>query len=176
MPHFTTIAAFVSSRSEEIELLFEQIILICHEQQLIGLELFAIDGCKMSSNAAKEWSGNFEELEKKRSKIKRLIQHHIKEHQTLNQEAIENGERITRKEQAIETLNKAHDKIERFLNTASPRIGQGIRPKEVKSNITDNQSVKMTTSKGTIQGFNGVATVDKKHQIIVDAQAFGEGQ
>jgi len=34
----------------------------------------------------------------------------------------------------------------------------------------------MITSKGTIQGFNGVAAVDKKHQIIVDAQAFGEGQ
>ncbi|WP_279432809.1 transposase [Rheinheimera sp. D18] len=31
-------------------------------------------------------------------------------------------------------------------------------------------------SKGTIQGYNGVAAVDKKHQIIVDAQVFGEGQ
>ena len=48
------------------------------------------------------------------------------------------------------------------------------RSKEVKSNITDNKSAKMTTSKGTIQGYNGVATVDKKHQIIIDAQAFGE--
>ncbi|WP_396586354.1 transposase [Bermanella sp. R86510] len=34
----------------------------------------------------------------------------------------------------------------------------------------------MLTSKGTIQGYNGVAAVDKKHQIIVEAQAFGEGQ
>ena len=34
----------------------------------------------------------------------------------------------------------------------------------------------ITASKGTIQGYNGVASVDKKHQIIVDAQAFGEGQ
>ena len=42
--------------------------------------------------------------------------------------------------------------------------------------ITDNESVKMTTSKGTIQGYNGVATVDRKHQVIVDGQAFGEGQ
>lgn len=55
-------------------------------------------------------------------------------------------------------------------------MGQGKRPKEVKSNLTDNDSAKMTTSKGTIQGYNGIATVDKKHQIIIDAQAFGEGQ
>ena len=34
----------------------------------------------------------------------------------------------------------------------------------------------MTTSKGTIQGYNGVAAVDKKHQVIIDAQAFGHGQ
>ena len=55
-------------------------------------------------------------------------------------------------------------------------MGSGKRKQEVKSNITDNESAKMTTSKGTIQGYNGVATVDKKHQIVVDAQAFGEGQ
>lgn len=47
--------------------------------------------------------------------------------------------------------------------------------KNQRSNITDNESAKMLTSKGTIQGYNGIATVDKKHQIIVDAQAFGEG-
>ncbi len=46
----------------------------------------------------------------------------------------------------------------------------------MKSNLTDNESAKMTTRKGTIQGYNGVATVDKKHQIIIDALAFGEGQ
>ena len=55
-------------------------------------------------------------------------------------------------------------------------MGKGRSIKEVKSNITDNESAKMTTSKGTIQGYNGVATADKKHQIIIDAQAFGEGQ
>jgi len=55
-------------------------------------------------------------------------------------------------------------------------MGRGKQIKEVKSNITDNESAKMTTSKGTIQGYTGVAAVDQKHQVIVDAQAFGEGQ
>ena len=59
VPHFTTLAKFVSSHSDEIEELFEQVLLVCHEQGLLGNELFAIDGCKMSSNAAKEWSGEF---------------------------------------------------------------------------------------------------------------------
>lgn len=78
--------------------------------------------------------------------------------------------------QNAKTLEKEFDRISAFLKSNTPRVGQGKRPKEVKSNITDNESAKMTTSKGTIQGYNGVATVDKKHQIIVDAQAFGAGQ
>jgi len=176
VPHFTTLASFVSGRTEEIEQLFEQVLLICDEQGLLGKELFALDGCKMSSNAAKEWSGTFKELEQKRDKIKRQIQYHINEHTKLDKNESRDDARRQRAEQAIETLNKAHEKIDKFLKTARPRMGKGRQNKEVKSNITDNESAKMTTSKGTIQGYNGVATVDKKHQIIVDAQAFGEGQ
>jgi len=176
VPHFTTIANFVSGYSDEIELLFEQILLVCDEQGLLGKELFALDGCKMSSNAAKEWSGTHKELAQKRDKIQRQIQHHITEHKDLDKNESRNDERRARSEQAIETLTKAHEKIDTFLKQSSPRMGKGRIKKEVKSNITDNESAKMTTSKGTIQGYNGIATVDKKHQIIVDAQAFGEGQ
>mgnify|MGYP001602239281 CR=1 FL=1 len=176
VPHFTTLASFVSGRSEEIEAVFEQILLICDEQGLLGKELFAIDGCKMPSNAAKEWSGTFKELEHKRDKLQRQIQHYIKEHQKLDSNESREDERRQRTQQTIETLNHAHAKVDHFLKTASPRMGRGKQVKEVKSNITDNDSAKMTTSKGTIQGYNGIATVDKKHQVIVDAQAFGEGQ
>jgi len=176
VPHFTTIASFVSKHSSEIEALFEQILLICHEQGLLGNELFAIDGCKMPSNAAKEHSGTFKELDEKQHKLRRQIQYHLNEHQKLDKQESKDEERLKRTEQAIKTLDKAAKKIDRFLKMQSPRMGQGKRPKEVKSNITDNESGKMTTSKGTIQGYNGVAAVDKKHQIVVDAQAFGEGQ
>jgi transposase len=176
VPHYTTIASFVSGYTDEIAELFEQVLLICHEQGLLGNELFAIDGCKMPSDASKEWSGTFKELEQKRDKIKRQIRHHLNEHQKLDKYETRDDARVKRTEQTIETLNKASDKIDQFLKTHSPRMGQGKRAKEVKSNITDNESAKMTTSKGTIQGYNGLATVDKKHQVIVDAQAFGEGQ
>jgi hypothetical protein len=44
-----------------------------------------------------------------------------------------------------------------------------------KSNRSDNESAKMATSKGVIQGYTGVAAVDAKHQVIVEAQAHGTG-
>ena len=176
VPHFTTIANFVSGYPDEIASLFEQVLLICHEQGLLGNELFAIDGCKMPSNAAKEWSGTFKELTEKRDKLRRQIRYHLREHQQNDTNACRDEERQKRHEQAVKTLDKAAEKIDQFLKHLRPRMGQGKRPKEVKSNITDNESAKMTTSKGTIQGYNGVAAVAKKHQIIIDAQAFGEGQ
>lgn len=176
VPHFTTIASFVSGSPKEIEQIFEQVLLICNEEELLGNELFAIDGCKMPSNASKEWSGTFNELEQKRKKIRRQIRHHLKEHQRADRYDTRDEQRRKRSEQAIETLNKAHDKIDKFLKNTSPRMGNGKRRREVKSNITDNDSAKMTTSKGTIQGFNGLVAADKKNQIIVDAQVFGDGQ
>ena len=39
VPHFTTLAKFVSQHADEIEELFEQILLVCHEQGLLGNEL-----------------------------------------------------------------------------------------------------------------------------------------
>ena len=175
-PHFTSIASFVSRHGKAITGLFEQVLLVCSQQGLLGNELFAIDGCKISSNASKEWSGTFKELERKRKKLRSLIKQHIAAHKKLDQVQSDEAERAERLAQSIETLDKAYQKVDRFLKTHSPRIGRSKRRTEVKSNITDNESAKMLTSKGTIQGYNGVAAVDSKHQVIVDAQAFGEGQ
>lgn len=176
VPHFTTIADFISAYPDKIRELFEQVLLVCDQQGLLGHELFAIDGCKMASNASKEWSGTFKELEHKRDKIKRRIQHHLEEHKKQDQQDNGNEQRRQREQKTIDTLNKAHEKIDQFLKATSPRMGKGKKKTEVKSNITDNQSAKMTTSKGTLQGYNGIAAVDAKHQVIIDAQAFGEGQ
>ena len=61
-PHWTSIASFVSRMQDQIEPLFTQILMICDEEGLIGRNMFAIDGCKIKSNASKQWSGTHEEL------------------------------------------------------------------------------------------------------------------
>ena len=55
-PDHSTIAAFVSTNEEAIKNLFSQILLQCFKLKLINGEMFAIDGCKLLSNASKEWS------------------------------------------------------------------------------------------------------------------------
>ena len=42
--------------NELIEPLFLQLLMRCDNANLIGEDMFAIDGCKLSSNASKDWS------------------------------------------------------------------------------------------------------------------------
>jgi transposase len=69
-----------------------------------------------------------------------------------------------------------HDAAElRDWLAANPKDRHGSKGAIRKSNRTDNDSAKMATGKGVIQGYTGVAAVDGKHQIIVEAQAHGTG-
>lgn len=173
-PHYTTIANFVSSSSEEIAKLFHQVLLICDDMGLIGKEMFAIDGCKLPSNASKEWSGTKGNLKKKSKKIDRAVRYMLAKHRDEDLKGENDISIRKREEQQIESLLKASDKIDRFLQENDERLGHS--GKEVQSNITDNESAKMKTSNGVIQGYVGVAAVDSKHQIVVSAEAYGQGQ
>lgn len=147
-PHWTTIASFVSQHSGAITALFERVLLVCEEQGLLGHELIAIDGCKMPSNASKSHSGTFAELGKKRDKIRTRIEHALAEHKRFD--AADNEEAVERTVQRVNTLRNAAERIDAFLKSESPRMGQGNKPREVKSNITDNESATMKASHGVI--------------------------
>lgn len=172
-PHFTTVADFISSSADEIASLFKQVLMMCDELGLIGKDMFAIDGCKLPSNASKDWSGTRAELKKKQGKIDKAVRFMLDKHrQTDNTER--DSEIIDREQQQIEKLKAASKKIKTFLAKNEDRTG--ISGHVIKSNITDNDSAKMKTSHGVIQGYNGVAAVDSKHQVIVAAEAYGQGQ
>lgn len=126
VPHFTTLAKFVSNHASEIEELFEQVLLVCHEQGLLGNELFAIVGCKMPSNAAKEWSGTFKDLGDKREKLRRLIRHHLEEHYARDEAETEAElDRDIRRANTILSLDEAMNKVDCFLKTNRPRMAGG---------------------------------------------------
>lgn len=172
-PHFTTIADFISSMDKEITRLFLQVLLVCDQQKLIGKEMFAMDGCKLPSNAAKEWSGTKADFQKKVAKMEKAICRMVEMHR--QQDTNQTGQDFAEKEaQYIEKLRKNAEKIKRWLDDHDDRTG--ISGKPIKSNITDSESAKMKTSKGVIQGYIGVTTVDRKNQVIVSAEAFGQGQ
>ena len=173
-PHFTTIAEFISGSSEQIADLFQQVLMTCDALGLIGKEMFAVDGCKMPSNASKEWSGTKADLKKKAQKIDKAVRFLLGKHREEDKRGAPNPTVRQREEKQQETLRKASRKIKDFLGKNDERKGRS--GKEVQSNITDPDSAKMKTSHGVIQGYTGVAAVDGKHQVVVAAEAFGTGQ
>ena len=170
-PHFTTIADFVATMDREIVPLFRNVLLVCDELGLIGREMFAIDGCKLPSNAGKEWSGTREDFERKASKMERAISRMLDKQRRCD--ASEHDDVEGRERKYVERLHKRIARIREWLDNNDDRQGKSGKP--VNSNITDNESAKMKTSHGVIQGYTGVAAVDSRRQVIVHAAAFGQG-
>ena len=173
MPDHSTIANFISRSPEAIKSVFQEVLLICDAAGLIGREMFAIDGVKLPSNASKEWSGRHEELEAKATKLERAVERMLEAHIDEDTQ-VHAPDLRAHSEQQREKLERHSKKIRAFLNASQPKIGH--TGKERKSNVTDNDSAKLTTGKGVIQGYVGVAVTDAEHQIIVEAQAHGAPQ
>ena len=171
-PHFTTIADFISRSRDAIASVFAQVLTILDGEGLIGRDLFAIDGVKLPSNASKHRSGTRADFEAKAIKLERVAKQMLERHR-VNDDAGHDGAEdavVAR----IKRLTGEAMKIRNWL-TAHPEDRQGTRGTIRKSNRTDNESAKMATDKGVIQGYCGVAVVDASHQVIVEAQAHGTG-
>jgi transposase len=172
-PHFTTIAHFVSTLRDDIAQVFAAVLAVCDGHGLIGREMFAIDGVKLPSNASKHRSGTRAEFSQRAEKLEAAAKTMLDRHRAMDAQELEPD--VAAKTTArVARLTKDAEQLRAWLAThPTDRHGPtgGVR----KSNRTDNESAKMATDKGVIQGYTGVAAVDAKHQIIVDAQAHGTG-
>ena len=171
-PDHSTIAAFITSIKGEIEPLFCNVLLACEEMDLLGGTTFSLDGCKLPSNASKEWSGKHQTLRKKKEKLEARVNELVERQIQADRENIDPSN-LSNREKQIERIQQKADRIQKFLDENEPRIGR--QGKEVKSNITDNESVYMKTSHGGIQGYNAQALVNEE-QVIVAAGALSSGQ
>jgi transposase len=175
-PDHSTIAAFISSMKAEIVPLFRDVLLVCEEEGFLSGTFFALDGLKLSSNASMEWSGTHSKLRQKKDrlevKVKQLLEEHEREDKGDDDpQGPGSFRRSGSRERQIERLQKQAERIEKWLSENDKKIG--TNGKEITSNITDNDSAKMLTSHGYIQGYNGQALIDDKHQVVVHAEVFG---
>ena len=79
-PHFTTLAAFVSGLGDDVARLFAQVLYLCDRQGLIGRTMFAIDGVKLPSNAAKAKSGTRADFIRQADKLEAAAQSMLARH------------------------------------------------------------------------------------------------
>mgnify|MGYP001550275373 CR=1 FL=1 len=173
-PDHSTIAAFVSSMQDQILPLYCDILLVCEQEGLLGGTFFALDGVKLPANASKESSGTVADLKKKRRKIRQKVKRLLKDQVDADKDDDDdNFSNPANREQQIDKLQKQAARIEKWLKQNDAKIG--VNKKELFSNVTDNDSAKMHTAHGTVQGYNAQALVDSKHQVIIHGEAIGKG-
>ena len=175
-PHFTTLAAFVSGLGDDVAELFAQVLYLCDKQGLIGRQMFAIDGVKLPSNASKARSGTRADFDKQAGKLEEAARKMIERHRANDVSITIEDTLDAKAAERLAKLRKEAADLRAWLE-ANPkdRMGTGKRSSVRLSNRTDREIAKMATSKGVIQGYTGVAAVDARHQIIIDAQAHGTG-
>ncbi|MCC6771254.1 MAG: transposase [Gemmatimonadaceae bacterium] len=181
-PHFTTIAAFVSSLGADIAPAFAAVLAVCDQQGLIGREMFAIDGVKLPSNASKRRSGTRADFERQAAKLEAAAATMLARHRTAD--TTEEGPRPdppdgggsagSREATRLARLERDAAQLRTWLAT-HPDDRRSAKGAVRLSNRTDADSAKLATGKGVIQGYTAVAAVDARAQIIVDAQAHGTG-
>lgn len=172
-PSYTHIAKFVRELGEQIGALFTQVLITCDKQGLIGRQMFAIDGVKLPCNASKERSGTHAELRHRAQRLDKAARKMIELHRSHDGGGQDDGGGEGERLQRIQALHKEAQATREFLAREQPR--RNPRGKELKSNVTDNDSAKMATSKGVIQGYAAQAAVDSTYQVIVAADVVGSG-
>jgi hypothetical protein len=135
--------------------------------------MFAIDGVKLPSNASKHRSGTRADFARQATKMEAAAQAMLARHREADGRPVE-PDLAAKAATRIERLTRDAAQMRDWL-AAHPEERRGAKGTIRKSNRTDNESAKMATGKGVIQGYTGVAAVDAAHQIIVAAQAHGTG-
>jgi transposase len=134
-PDHSTIAPFVSSMKDQIKPLFRDILLVCDQEGLLGGSFFAIDGCKMSSNASKEWSGKISDLQKRKQKIEGKLKALVEDHIEIDKE--EHGVQLQKNQSAVE-----------FFGTI---LGRGFSPLMDERAVVDWHELLETSENRNVQ-------------------------
>jgi transposase len=130
-PDHDPIAHFISSQGQAVTELCSHVLFEGHARGLIGGELFALDRCKLPSNASKEWSGTRAELSKQQEDCKQVMETIVEQHipldkagkaqSGLNPTAVAYGydqeyrERLEKLKETMQHLTGAAKPLERAL-------------------------------------------------------------
>jgi hypothetical protein len=116
-------------------------------------------------------SGTEEQLTKRLANCRKMAQKHIERHARKDAQGESDAGTKKRFEKRQRQLNRRIATISAFLEKMEKK--EGRKKAEIQSNVTDNESALIHSSKGYIQGYIGIAVTDGKNQVITGAYAAG---
>lgn len=114
-PDHATITRFVSSLGDVVNGISVDVFIRCAQLDLVGAEVFALDGCKLPSNAAKEYSSTFAEIARKQENLAVVLKNLMEKHREGDGDPEAEEKRRKKYEDIIA-------KIDSFLSTHEPKL------------------------------------------------------
>lgn len=162
-PDYRTIARFRSKHKEAIRKLLKQCVRMCMRLELIEGNTLFVDGSKFRANASINNTWTKKKCERYLEKIDKHIDQLLKECEQVDSEED--------KEESMAQLKKQIKDKEQLVNKIKGVLNNLDEAQKTSINSTDSDCVKTTGRQGKHASYNVQSTTDKKHGLIVHAEA-----
>ena len=192
-PDFRTISDFRKRHLTELGELFRQVLKLCQRAGMVKLSHVALDGTRISGNAAKDQTLKYSRMKKSEQELSDEIAGWFREAERQDQadDAAYGIDRrgdelpawVADKQKRLEKIRQAKAELEAEAKAEAERKKAEDEKKaaknrsrnpipdtpaeDAKRNLTDGDSRLLKTSHGYIQGYNAQAAVDADSQVIV---------
>lgn len=192
-PDFRTISDFRKRHLKQLGGLFNQVLKLCQKAGMVKLAHVALDGTRISANAAKDQTLKYSRMKKSEQELTEEIAGWFREAE--RQDAEEDAEYgvdrrgdempawVSDKAKRLEKIRQAKAELEAEAKAEADRKKAEDEKKppqnrartpiadtpedNAKRNLTDADSRLLKTTHGFIQGYNAQAAVDADSQVIV---------
>lgn len=192
-PDFRTINDFRKRHLKELSELFQQVLKLCQKAGMVKLAHVALDGTRISGNAAKDQTLTYGRMKKTEQELAAEVAGWFREaeRQDEAEDAVYGVDRrgdempawVSDKQKRLEKIRQAKAELEaeekaeaerqKAEDAQKPPRNRARNPipdtptEEAKRNLTDGDSRLLKTSHGYIQGYNAQIAVDADSQVIV---------
>ena len=168
-PDFKTIADFRRDHRAGFKAVHRQFHLRCHQLQLFGGELVAIDGTKLAAVNARDRNYNEKKLQELLARADARLAEYLQQ-LDAGDTAEGSEEKLTRAE-----LEKKIAALQEKQAWHEELLGRLEEEEEKQLSTTDPDARKMHAAQGTVIGYNAQSAVDAQHKLIVAEDVTNEG-
>lgn len=162
-PDHRTIAEFRKQNKEAIQKVFHQLVSLCKDWDLFGMEVVAVDGSKFRACNSKKNNFNKKNLDRKIKYIDEKLEEYMSE---LDQnDASEVSSRVSDKEEIKKRVKELRRRKEIYQKYQDELKEKGIN--EISTTDPDARLMAVNNN-GVDVCYNVQTVVDNKHKLVVD--------
>jgi transposase len=162
-PDYRTIAEFRKQNKEAIQKVFRQLVSLCKDWDLFGMEVVAVDGSKFRASNSKRNNFSEKSLNRKLKYIDEKLEEYMSELDKNDENEV--SSRVPDKEEIKNRVKELRMRKETYQKYKEELKGKGIN--EISTTDPDARLMAVNNN-GVDVCYNVQTVVDSKHKLIVD--------